>query len=272
MSQRIFLSSTCLDLVDLRSGLKESLEEMGYEVWASEFADFPVDSNKHPHDVCLRNVERADQYVLIINNRYGAAYDGTAYPKDPPKGDPKRVSVTWYEYLRALECRKPIRVLVRQRIWDQRDVFQAARKKGVDLEDAGLPAELFDFLDFVCSQEKASWIDRFRDFPEARKIVCDWLRQDEAQNARQFEREVRELLLLGSYRALDAEPSGVRYFTAEIEAEVAGRPSFHGGRPRAGVMSRPLVQCRPGCGRDEDGCARRRAGIPVGPRAVLGKL
>jgi formylglycine-generating enzyme required for sulfatase activity len=208
MPQRIFLSSTCLDLVDLRSGLKESLEEMGYQVWGSEFAGFPVDSSIDAQDNCLRNVERADQYVLIVNGRYGAVYEGTAYPKRP-------VSVTWYEYLRALECGKPIRIVVRENVWNQRSVFQAARKQNVDLEGTALDPKLFDFLDFVCSREKANWISQFRDLPEADKIVCDWLRQDEAQNARQFEREVRELLLLGGYRALDAEPSEVRYFTAE---------------------------------------------------------
>jgi formylglycine-generating enzyme required for sulfatase activity len=203
-------------LVDLRSGLKESLEEMGYQVWASEFPDFPVDSSLHAQDNCLRNVEHADQYVLILNGPYGAAYEGTAYPKHPLPEDPKRpVSVTWYEYLRALHCGKPMRILVRERIWDQRSVFQAARKAGADLKEAGLPPELFDFLDFVCSQQKANWINHFRDLPEARKILCEWLRQDEARNARQFEREVRELLLLGGYRALDAEPTGARYFLAE---------------------------------------------------------
>jgi hypothetical protein len=54
MGQRIFLSSTCLDLVDLRSGLKESLEEMGYQVWASEFSGFPAVSGLHNQDNCLR--------------------------------------------------------------------------------------------------------------------------------------------------------------------------------------------------------------------------
>ena len=74
---------------------------------------------------------------------------------------------------------------------------------------------MFDFLDFVCRQQKANWIHHFRDLPEARKILCEWLRQEQAQNASQFEREVRELLLLGGYRGLEAEPSGVRYFLAE---------------------------------------------------------
>ena len=212
-TQRIFLSSTCLDLEDLRSGLKESLEEMGYQVWAFEFPDFPVDSNLHSHDNCLRNVERADQYVLIINDRYGALYDGIAYPKRPLREDPEHaISITWYEYLRALELRKPIRILVRERIWDQRRAFQATRKAGADLD---LPAELFDFLEFVCRQERANWINHFRDFPEAKNILTDWLRQAQARDARQFEREVRELLLLEGYRGLESEPSGVPYFLAE---------------------------------------------------------
>src|ERR1035438_7728675 len=117
MGQCIFLSSTCLDLVDLRSGLKESLEEMGYQVWASEFPEFPVDSGLHAQDNCLRNVERSDQYVLIVNDRYGSAYDGAAYPRHPLVEYPKRsISVTWYEYLRALQCGKPIRILVRERL------------------------------------------------------------------------------------------------------------------------------------------------------------
>ena len=202
--------------MDLRSGLKESLEEMGYQVWASEFPDFPVDSSLHAQDNCLRNVARADQYVLILTGPYGAAYEGTAYPRHPLPDDPKRRgSVTWYEYLRALHCGKPMRILVRESIWDQRSVFQAARKSGAALKEPGLPPELFDFLEFVCSRQKANWIHHFRDLPEARKILCEWLRQDEAQSARQFEREVRELLLLGGYRALDAEPTGVRYFPAE---------------------------------------------------------
>src|ERR1039458_1170125 len=217
MGQCIFLSSTCLDLVDLRSGLKESLEEMGYQVWASECPEFPVDSSLHAQDNCLRNVERADQYVLIVNDRYGSAYEGAAYPRHPLVEYPKRsISVTWYEYLRALQFGKPIRILVRERIWDQRSVFQAARKAGTDLKETGLSGELFDFLDFVCRQEKANWIHTFREFTEAKRILCEWLRQEEAQSAGQFEREVRELLLLGGYRGLGGEPTGVAYFVAKI--------------------------------------------------------
>src|ERR1035438_9361344 len=114
MGQCIFLSSTCADLEDLRAVLKNSLEEMGYQVWASDRPGFPVDSSLHAQDNCLRNVERADQYVLIVNDRYGSAYDGRAYDRHPLAEDPKRsVSVTWYEYLRALACGKPMRILVR---------------------------------------------------------------------------------------------------------------------------------------------------------------
>ena len=53
--------------------------------------------------------------------------------------------------------------------------------------------------------------------------------QDEAQNARRFEREVRELLRLAGTARLDGEPSGVRHFLADT-----GR--FSGAHP----MGRPM--------------------------------
>ena len=64
--KRIFLSSTCYDLKDLRADLKGALETLGYSVWASEFPDFPIDPKLHNHDNCLLNVERADLYLLVI--------------------------------------------------------------------------------------------------------------------------------------------------------------------------------------------------------------
>ncbi|NWF84725.1 MAG: hypothetical protein HXY18_12945 [Bryobacteraceae bacterium] len=76
----------------------------------------------------MRNVELADQYVLIVNDRYGAAHSGAKYPKYPLPDDPRRqVSVTWYEYLRAFECGKPMRILEREQIWDQRSVIPSVR-------------------------------------------------------------------------------------------------------------------------------------------------
>ena len=59
-----------------------------------------------------------------------------------------------------------MRILVRESIWDQRGIFQTARKAGVDLKDTGLPPELFDFLDFVCSRQKANWIIIFAICPK----------------------------------------------------------------------------------------------------------
>src|ERR1019366_5481826 len=138
---------------------------------------------------------------------------GAAYRKDPLPEDPaRRISITWYEYLRALALKKPIRILVRQRIWDQREVFQAARKAGGETD---LPAGLFDFLEFICRQERANWIHTFRDFPEAKKILSEWLRQEQAQNAGQFEREVRELLALQGHRRFESDPTGAPYFLTE---------------------------------------------------------
>lgn len=207
MAKRVFLSSTCLDLEDLRSGIKEALEDLGFEVWASEFPNFPVDSSLHNHDNCLRNVEQADQYVLIINSRYGSDYDGELYPRCPlPEEADRRVSITWYEYLRARAAGKPIRILVRERIWDQ-----FLQGKAWDL-----PAELADFLRYVLAQRRDAWINHFRDFPEARDIVVEWLRDQRVQDRRQFIGQVVDLLGLKNYAVSDPESAGEgSYFLAE---------------------------------------------------------
>src|ERR1035438_10470868 len=71
----------------------------------------PVAVVDDQHILVLRNVERSDQYVLIVNDRYGSAYEGTAYPRHPLAEDQKRsISVTWYEYLSALRCGKPLQI------------------------------------------------------------------------------------------------------------------------------------------------------------------
>ena len=93
----VFISSTCYDLKQIRSDLKNVIEnDLGFEVLLSEYSSFPIDPSLGTVDNCLRVVqERADIFILIIGNRYG-------YQTDNGK------SVTNLEYLRAKEKGIPI--------------------------------------------------------------------------------------------------------------------------------------------------------------------
>jgi len=192
---------------------------------ASEFPDFPVSPELHNHDNCLANVEHSDLYVLIINDRYGSTYQGERYQLHPIPEQPDRaVSITWYEYLRAVATERKIIILVRQQIWNQMPVFKAAWKR-LDrsvtdelAKDVNVSPEEFDFLEYVLAQKRRNWLQTFVDLPHAREVLSTQLAAAQAEDRSDFVQEVRSLLALSGYRCSQNQPgisSNDPYFVAE---------------------------------------------------------
>lgn len=123
MTQRptFFLSSTIYDFHDLRSAIKYALEARGCRVLASEFNDFAVDSGSHSYEACLKNIEEADYFVLLIGSRVG----GWFHPAD-------RVSITQQEYREAyrLHQEKGLKLvtLVRSEVWQAKEDRKALER------------------------------------------------------------------------------------------------------------------------------------------------
>ncbi len=93
---KIFISSTCYDLSQIRKDLKEGIEAMGHTPVLSESRDFPVNPSLSSAENCMAAVRNeADIFVLIIGNRYG-------YKLDSGK------SITNTEFLTALQKGIPI--------------------------------------------------------------------------------------------------------------------------------------------------------------------
>lgn len=91
----IFVSSTCYDLAQIRTDLKDFIEKLGHNPILSEEHDFPIDPNKENIENCINAVkEKADIFVLIIGNRYGCTNNGK--------------SITNIEFLTAVEKGIPI--------------------------------------------------------------------------------------------------------------------------------------------------------------------
>ena len=86
----IFLSSTIYDFRDLRSAIKDHLEENGCCVLASDYNDFTKPLDVHSYETCLRTIEQADYFLLLIGTRVGGWYDLD-----------NRVSITQQEYRTA---------------------------------------------------------------------------------------------------------------------------------------------------------------------------
>ncbi len=87
----IYISSTYSDLKDLRQAVYDRLHKMKHTVIAME--DY-VATDDRPLDKCLADVGKCNIYVGIFAWRYGYI---------PPKGNPKKKSITELEYRHAQE-------------------------------------------------------------------------------------------------------------------------------------------------------------------------
>jgi hypothetical protein len=116
----IFISSTIYDFRDLRSALKFWLEQLGYEVMLSEFNDFTKPLDENSYTACLKAIERANYFILLIGARTGGLFDAS-----------KKVSITRMEYRTAYDLVKAGKMklitFVREDLWNVREDRKALK-------------------------------------------------------------------------------------------------------------------------------------------------
>ena len=116
-----FISSTIYDFRDLRSALKFYLEELGYQVYASEYNDFKVANDQHSYDACLKLIEECDYFILLVGSRVGGFYD-----------DKNKVSITRQEYREAYKLHEQGKLqiisFVRDEVWQLKETRSELEK------------------------------------------------------------------------------------------------------------------------------------------------
>src|SRR3954467_12463441 len=104
---RMFVSSTCFDLIDLRSEVRATLEQDGFLVSMSdEYDTFQIDGRADSIETCLANLRQSDGVIVVLSKRYGP-------PLRPLKLEK---SATHLEYDEAVRLGKPIYFFVRDRL------------------------------------------------------------------------------------------------------------------------------------------------------------
>jgi hypothetical protein len=147
-----FLSSTIYDFRDLRSAAKFYLEEQGCTVLASEFNDFVKPLDMHSYEACLKAIDQADYFVLLIGTRVGGWFDLE-----------QRVSITQQEYRRAYELQQQgklkIITFVRAEVWQAREErkelasylatlpYSSSEKRRIE----AYPSKFLDDADFLAN-------------------------------------------------------------------------------------------------------------------------
>lgn len=141
---KVFVSSTCYDLVDLRAELEEELRDMGGEPHFSDSrtSDFKAADAPDVNSIetCLENLRNCGKVIVILSQRYGPSL-----PR--PFED---ISATHLEYREALKKNKPLLFYIRDRLhadfssWKRngkREDFKAVWAK------AGDEQRLFKFIE-----------------------------------------------------------------------------------------------------------------------------
>lgn len=103
---RVFISSTCYDLQEIRFQLRAFILSMGYDPVMSDFGDIFYEIGEHVQDSCCHEIERCNMFILVIGNSYGSLYHSQAIGQNYPD------SITLQEFRKALEIRIPKFILV----------------------------------------------------------------------------------------------------------------------------------------------------------------
>ena len=121
---RVFISSTCYDLKEIRFQIRSFIEDIGYEPVMSDFGDIFYDFNDHVQDSCTSEIEKSNLFVLIIGNNYGSVYH---------KHDDKKIkvpdSVTLQEFKTALDTGIPKYIFINKFVQYDYDNYERALSK-----------------------------------------------------------------------------------------------------------------------------------------------
>lgn len=168
---RVFISSTVFDLIDIRAELAEQLRTIGITPILSDdkLSDFCVQHDVNSIETCLVNVDSCDEFLLILDQRYGPTLEKFNYGK---------VSATHLEYQRAIQKKIPVRVYVRDRleadfaIWKRNGRTSSVNLSWVtDNKDMGLFELLDEHAKLKADSTTSNWYSTFTSSIDLKAVI-----------------------------------------------------------------------------------------------------
>ena len=118
---KIFVSSTCYDLKEIRDNLYEFIKSIGFSPVFSDKNDVFYHPDLHTHDACIKEIESCQLFILIIGGRFGGNY----------KSDKKK-SIVNAEYLTAKELNIPMITFVKKDVNSNHLTYQMNKKNEIE--------------------------------------------------------------------------------------------------------------------------------------------
>ena len=160
---KVFVSSTCFDLKEVRDSLSRFIKSFGFDPVLSEHGDVFYHPDLHTHEACIHEVANCQLFILIIGGRFGGEY----------KND-KDKSITNAEYEAALESNIPVFTYIKKGIYDNHNTFQANKSKkfikDMDFPNIEKQEHAIDIFNFIDQVRKAKTNNSFETFEVSNDI------------------------------------------------------------------------------------------------------
>jgi len=161
-SPKVFVSSTCFDLGEVREQLSRFIEGFGFEAVLSEHGDVFYHPDLHTHDACIHEVSNCQLFILIIGGRYGGEFI-----RDKSK------SITNAEYVAARESNIPVFTYIRKNVLsdhyfyiENRKEDHASKMKYPNIDKQEHAIDIFNFIDDVRRSPTNNAFESFDTFPD----------------------------------------------------------------------------------------------------------
>jgi hypothetical protein len=143
---KVFISSTCYDLAQIRDTLCEFIKSYYYEPVLSEKGDIFFHPDLHTHESCINELDNCQLFVLIIGGRFGGNY----------KLNPEK-SVTNAEYEAARLKKIPVFTFIKREVYEDHRLFQKNKHDKELVNKINFPSienqkhaiKIFEFIDKV---------------------------------------------------------------------------------------------------------------------------
>lgn len=142
---RVFISSTCYDLSEVRDRLVSFCASFGFETVLSERGDVFYHPDLHTHDSCLNEISNCQIFILIIGGRFGGKH----------RVDPSK-SITNAEFYAAKEIGLPVFTFVKEGVLNDHHTYQRNKDKVFvgdivfpSIENQEFASKIFNFIDNV---------------------------------------------------------------------------------------------------------------------------
>lgn len=233
---KVFVSSTCFDLSEVREQLSRFILSYGFEAVLSEHGDVFYHPDLHTHEACVHEVTNCQLFILIVGGRFGGEYISD-----------RSKSITNAEYDAAKKHDIPVFTYVRNTVLNNHHIYQENKNKPF-AADIDYPAidkqkyavDIFNFIDQVRRSPTNNALEGFENFSDIESSIrkqwagmfFDFLKTREVKS--QIDATNHSLAVLNSssskleslvkslYRSLDKENADTSISEIEIENAALG--------------------------------------------------